>query len=1328
MERVRAALVRNPFDPLGSREIRELAPGVTVGEAVRELAPTEDADYTAAVNGQVIDLEQWADTPLAAGDSLSFAATPRGGGGGGKDPLRTVAMLAVVVAAPMAAAALVPATIAGSAALAGAVETALSVGFTAGGMALVNNAMPAQQGGFDQTTPSRDNFESSKTYGWRTGANSIEVGGALPVLIGRHRVVPPLISRYVETRGDKQYINMLFAVAGHELDAIHSIRLEGEPLSNLEEVSVETRLGGIDQAPVPYFDAIRHDVAQQSKLSTDWLTRTTSGDVDRLGIALQAPQGLWYARDDGGLGQISVDIVAEYRAVGDTEWRDWLGHTHYIGTDDFHHRSSNNSFVAGWAATTSIWSPFRGGEDRAINIGHNPAHVIRPGASIRSYVNGSFHAEHVVKATRTRSFEREAGKRCHEDARSHHLHCHTVYDTVYYSEIIVEDYGLPSGMDDYTYSNPVALKGRQNSAKRWFFELPGPYAGYGQYEYRIKLASSPPSGSRYGSDLYLEYHQEVIDEALSYPGTSLLGVRALATEKLSGSQPRVSCIGEHMSEVIDGVPRPLDNPAWACAWMLIDDLNGGSEPPERLDLARFEQWAKDCYDFDITCNIYFDDIVNLKKALDTIGTVGRGQVIQMGSDFTCVTDFPAESAQRFAFGMGNIAKDSFSEEWLPGNERANVIEVTYWDEEQDFERQVFSLQQDGADQLETELVKQSVTLYGCTRRRQAAKHARFLLNRNRYLTLTASWSADADALACLPGDVVDVAHDIPQWGHSGRVLEADEWSVRLDREVTLEPDVTYVLDVKLSDDTRATREVTVGSQTVTDLIEVDDPYDTVPQRFDIYSFGEIGTQYKQFRILSITKDSELRRRIEALEYYPEVYNDSTTVPELTPSELAQIEGFQAAERWVYGSDGSGRSVIDLSWRGSDLRWNIWLRQPDADWELLDDTHKQSYRIDIPLAKGATYGVAVSYAEPERGEIAQVTIRGDEARPQDVEGFIASQRGGQIRLKWDHVPEYNRHGYEIRQGETWAQGEVVADDVQENKATYEASRKGLHRFWVKAFNNSRIYSAGAAMVEIDVAYFKELNVVLDKQEIPDSVSAASLAHNFTLAEDGLLYWTPSLTDQLVSQMTDQSAEIKNYDGDEEPGEYITQEYDLQALVYSTLRLSREFDTSLLSATDQTYPERTDQDYPQDTDQDITSKSRLLSWWRKRDTEGNWTSWKRFTEPEEVYARYIQARFTTELDTKDQTFSVSQMSTSADVPDKTSDLENVEIPSGGKVFDLSADFDLTILVKYVVSASPLGLSPKYPAVDKSVSGGDFELQLFDQNGDPVSGYVDISVRGY
>ena len=39
------------------------------------------------------------------------------------------------------------------------------------------------------------------------------------------RVVPPLIGTYVDTSGDKHFMNMLFAVAGHRVDDIDTDRL-----------------------------------------------------------------------------------------------------------------------------------------------------------------------------------------------------------------------------------------------------------------------------------------------------------------------------------------------------------------------------------------------------------------------------------------------------------------------------------------------------------------------------------------------------------------------------------------------------------------------------------------------------------------------------------------------------------------------------------------------------------------------------------------------------------------------------------------------------------------------------------------------------------------------------------------------------------------------------------------------------------------------------------------------------------------------------------------------------------------------------------------------
>jgi hypothetical protein len=74
------------------------------------------------------------------------------------------------------------------------------------------------------------------------------------------------------------------------------------------------------------------------------------------------------------------------------------------------------------------------------------------------------------------------------------------------------------------------------------------------------------------------------------------------------------------------------------------------------------------------------------------------------------------------------------------------------------------VEQEGFDDLGVDVTPRQVDLVGCTDRTMAKRHGKFLLNCNRYITLTASWEADVDSIHCLPGDVVEVAHDVPQWG------------------------------------------------------------------------------------------------------------------------------------------------------------------------------------------------------------------------------------------------------------------------------------------------------------------------------------------------------------------------------------------------------------------------------------------------------------------------------------------------------------------------------------------------------------------------------------
>jgi hypothetical protein len=650
--------------------------------------------------------------------------------------------------------------------------------------------------------------------------------------------------------------------------------------------------------------------------------------------------------------------------------------------------------------------------------------------------------------------------------------------------------------------------------------------------------------------------------------------------------------------------------------------------------------------------------------------------------------------------------------------------VSYWDADNDYKREIINVYQDGFDTKDTSINKQSVSLPGCIDRTTAAQYGKFLLNKNRYLTLTSNIGADIDAIGCLPNDVIDVAHDVPQWGYSGRVVSATSTSVTLDREVTLSAGTTYAIEVKLSDDTRELKTLTVDIETTTDELTVS-AWSSIPEKYDIYTFGELNRHYKQFRVLQISRDSELRRTIQCLEYVPEVYADSANIPVREISDLGKISEFSATEQWVRGSDGSGVSVVDLSWRiTSNLPTNIyWRVAGESSWELLETTRKTYYRATGPFDQGEGYRFAVSRKEPWSGEKTGVRIRGKLIPPSDVTGFEAWQKRGVVNFRWNHVGDIDLWGYEIREGVSWEKGAYVIDGEQKNESSYEPTQQGTHRYWIKAIDNSDIQSTNAAYVDLTITELPNINVLLETDEIDGGVSAATL-FNFALSTDPFLFWIPGATDTDLSTLTDD--DISAYLGDTDPGVYTTQEYDLGAITAFTLRESVDFTSSFPDATDQAYPNRTDQTYPLDTDTSITLLANVINQFRVSEDAITWGDWRLYVAPIDLYGRYVQLKTTTNIIHDSTNFYIEQINHIQDIEDQIGTSLNEAISATGTTFNLSSDFGVSILVQYQVEVSVLGTGAKYPVVDKSTST--FDVWLFDETGTAVTGNVDITVRGY
>lgn len=444
-----------------------------------------------------------------------------------------------------------------------------------------------------------------------------------------------------------------------------------------------------------------------------------------------------------------------------------------------------------------------------------------------------------------------------------------------------------------------------------------------RYEIRMRCSAKDGKSLRHVNKVYWVQLTQIIYDDFVHPRKALIGIKALATSQLSGSDPKVTWIQER-SEVYVFNPyinkyeaQPADNPAWA-AYDLIHICRkiGGEyivfgQPHMRLDYNAFKAWADKCKTNGFTFNYIYDTAMRLWDALKYPEAVGRGKVIPVGTRFTCVSDYQSTPVQLFT--VANIKHGSFTEEFQGVEARANSVEISFLNKDKDYERDVIPVYGDTYDESDTLTNPAQVELMGCTSLEQAYKHGKHFLRCNKYEIRTVTIEAFTDAIACTVGDIILIQHDIPEWGEGGRVVAVSGQTITLDKEVTVQPGKNYQLLIR-SNSTDIVSTFNVVNVSGLNVIVKE----SIPVQPDaVYAFGEISKSAKPFRVLAITKTlSEMTRKIQCMEYYPELYvSDDGTVPSIdyTNHGASDIQAVGLVSD-VYGANGIMYSRIGVTWQ------------------------------------------------------------------------------------------------------------------------------------------------------------------------------------------------------------------------------------------------------------------------------------------------------------------------------------------------------------------------------------------------------------------------------
>lgn len=743
--------IHNALEPRDStREVRSFMPG----QPLSELLPVEEgAQFAYTVNGQLIEEADLGRTYLSPGDFVTQCPIPEGGGGGGKTILRIAAMIAIAMVAPyMAAAMLGPGA---SAAALAFTKAAIMVG----GSMVVNSVLAPPE-------PKREEVQSSPTYGADGAKNTSADGVVVPVTYGQFRIGGNIIENHVENDGDSQWLNILLNAGEGEVAPVSrdSILINDQSLATFDQEKMKPefsfRAGTHDQLPQPWFQSTVTPKSINAKVTTSWLYAVTDAAADRLRFDFIAPTGIYEVVNSDGDQIVKVVIVymtLQYRLYAEGQapeanWTTFAPAPAVIGFDE-----------------RNVYYLTKAINERGETV--DVPYVPKP--DVRTFIeNGIIYEDHLRLVNTTPGGGGEGEYKIVPVAVGH-----VAYDPQY----------APPGV--------LSMAGRERTIKRGSFatsKLPA-----GRYEIRVRRTneedeSAAPTRT---DQIIMTDLNSILDAPVAHRHTATVALRLRLSEQLSGI-PRISFVtGGKILDYYNPTERtwmrgPSANPAWVVFDILGNARYGGGAPRSRFDLEAWIDWADHCDRNGLEFHGVFDAQSNVWDAANTVARCGHAQVVLLGTRFSVVIERAAEPTMMF--NVANIIQGTFTENWLPMSERANEIELSYHDRADNYAQKTIRVVDGQAQAAGRPQRKSSIEMRGVVTAQRAYDEAWLALKLNRYTLRTVQFSAPIEAIACMPGDVILVQHDMPQWGQGGRAAAGSTPNmVKLDQKVTLEHGKTY---------------------------------------------------------------------------------------------------------------------------------------------------------------------------------------------------------------------------------------------------------------------------------------------------------------------------------------------------------------------------------------------------------------------------------------------------------------------------------------------------------------------------------------------------------
>ena len=563
----------------------------------------------------------------------------------------------------------------------------------------------------------------------------------------------------------------------------------------------------------------------------------------------------------------------------------------------------------------------------------------------------------------------------------------------------------------------------------------------GRYQVRVRRTTDGDESLAKKEKVVWETLRAFLPNVGTYEGVTTIATQVKASNVTGNADGIFNLFVTRKLPVYDGTnwstPVATRSAVWAFCHILRSNNGANIDNDEYLKLDAILETEKTLVSENRNFDWVFDTKTTVWQALQLVSRAVRGFPVIQGYSVNLKLERPQEIPTAI-FNAHNIVKDSLRWEIKLKNENDyDGVKIEYIDPES---WKTESIECYLPDSMGNYL--KPLKLPGVTNRNIAYIEGMYEVSKDRYNREMIIFETGLEG--CVPevGDIIQVSHELPQWGQGGRITSIDDNNIiNTDTSIVFEDGEEYRMQIKTKNgDASSYYSVKLGDNDKQLVSETDIDINHLNLEFGcedpIFILGKYHEDLKIIVVNEITKTGEETVEINGFNYDSRVFDfddpsENTVEEPVTTNLIATTASLEITG--LSHSISSDAQTILIRWDSLGATFNYQI-QYGSDPNNFSDTIASNYNTAtlyisyLPMyyrIASVSKGVIGAYSPTQ-----SITIDDfDESTPIDPTGITITAGYGSIQIAWDYQPTASNHIVEVTTQDpttsaTWAEYSVA----------------------------------------------------------------------------------------------------------------------------------------------------------------------------------------------------------------------------------------------------------------------------------------------------------------